>query len=185
MPLPHIWTHRTQSYWRSFNRSVALNASATLNWMAFFLDKKKFQSLGRAQCLCHDAITAPDCDLNLLFQSLGRAQCLCHVPEHLSFAGMLRCFNRSVALNASATFPTFLLDFGRCGFNRSVALNASATKRHGISNAIVTVSIARSRSMPLPLKTDSSGSPQIFKFQSLGRAQCLCHKGNGKSNSDL
>ena len=162
---------------------------------------RQFQSLGRAQCLCHglgysrDAITIACVSIArsrsmplplktdssgspqvFEFQSLGRAQCLCHASISKSRPSFLKCFNRSVALNASATWTM-----------------------NGNSMEMGSVSIARSRSMPLPLQPIATELPisssfnrsvalnasathcvrkgrhPLVRFQSLGRAQCLCH----------
>ena len=133
----------------SFNRSVALNASATLLFMALALYIGTFQSLGRAQCLCH-CQNISLCWNAQMFQSLGRAQCLCHVPEHLS---LLECSDVSIARSRSMPLPR-------------------SQRFCWISEGVV--SIARSRSMPLPQK-DTAFQMQLLQFQSLGRAQCLCH----------
>ena len=88
-----------------------------------------------------------------------------------------KSFNRSVALNASATIiATALIINSAISFNRSVALNASATI---IATAlIINSAISFNRSVAL----NASATCEAFKpkalsvtFQSLGRAQCLCH----------
>ncbi len=112
----------------------------------------KFQSLGRAQCLCHPRlIGCTEVTFNW-FQSLGRAQCLCHLSNLFPLIFIIRV---SIARSRSMPLPRggFLSARLRAKrFNRSVALNASATDQPG-------------QHVP--------GHNQ--EFQSLGRAQCLCH----------
>src|SRR5438105_789902 len=86
-------------------------------------------------------------------------------------------FNRSVALNAFATDRE-----GACSDRRgslSIAQSRSmplprshGTKATDIDNLL---SIAQSRSMPLPPSSYLMRSRETFIFQSLSRAQCLCH----------
>src|SRR5260370_2945066 len=130
-----------QAVLASFNRSVALNAFATHSvpsgrtlWSALSIAQSRsmplppelgrirlrlrhFQSLSRAQCLCHlDGEIAPE--LTILFQSLSRAQCLCH---HIRRRRMMRrswTFNLSVALNPFATHKTLSFISNIDAFNR-------------------------------------------------------------------
>src|SRR5260370_32248335 len=113
-----------QAVLASFNRSVALNAFATHSvpsgrtlWSALSIAQSRsmplppelgrirlrlrhFQSLSRAQCLCHlDGEIAPE--LTILFQSLSRAQCLCH---HV-IRRLIK--DRSITLNHSAPLNVF------------------------------------------------------------------------------
>ena len=153
MPLPLHGSKGGRSH--VFKVSIARSRSMPLplQWGRWHKSlRNMFQSLGRAQCLCHVigvVVRSPTGSFNRSvalnasateqksfltgaiapFQSLGRAQCLCH---HLLaiFSLLLFClsFNRSVALNASATsiIPRHCC-FHCLSFNRSVALNASAT----------------------------------------------------------
>src|SRR5437763_5067485 len=104
MPLPPTLQNKPTAYSPSFNRSVALNAFATI------------------------VIARLPVVFFVHFQSLSRAQCLCH---HNDTEGSVHHGN---------------------AFNRSVALNAFATQT--ITNKAVEIdhlSIAQSRTMPLPL----------------------------------
>ncbi len=86
-----------------------------------------FQSLSRAQCLCHGTMRRYKANTISIFQSLSRAQCLCHGNVSL-YQVLQGTFNRSVALNAFATMCARLpLQWPQHSFNRSVALNAFAT----------------------------------------------------------
>ena len=127
MPLPPY--QKTGSSSTNMAVSIARSRSMPLPRIIFVLYfgiDTTFQSLGRAQCLCH----FPNSKRNLqkfLFQSLGRAQCLCHFANMLFDANLITSFNRSVALNASATPKAGARKARTSCFNRSVALNASAT----------------------------------------------------------
>ena len=100
------------------------------------------------------------------FQSLGRAQCLCHLFTLPPNVPIYDCFNRSVALNASATpigsnrLKLTTIEFQSLG--RAQCLCHSDTSPLQVWSVLV--SIARSRSMPLPPYSASASIPMKWSF---------------------
>ena len=159
-----------------FNRSVALNASATCQTSEHAASHRRV-SIARSRSM----------PLPLQRNKLRL------FPA--------RSFNRSVALNASATYlHPYCIHEGRqvsIARSRSMPLPLCGNLFHRLSYGVsiarsrsmplppwynskindtnITVSIARSRSMPLPPTLTDSTSNGTDGFQSLGRAQCLCH----------
>ncbi len=161
----------------AFNRSFALSASTTISGSLSLVRSMKlsiarsrsvplprvyaaggslvgdaFQSLVRAQCLYHHRDCAADGYLQPGFQSLVRAQCLYHrirwgnvIAENINFQSLVRAqclYHRSAVVGLIESQPAF---------NRSFALSASTTSIAATgASASDVLSIARSRSVPLP-----------------------------------
>src|SRR5260370_38932781 len=111
-----------------------------------------------------------------IFQSLSRAQCLCHRCMKFLEIRTGASFNRSVALNAFATNSVEIgWPLSLPTFNRSVALNAFATLQNLTYTLLFSYFLSLSRAQCLCHTNKTlAGRTKLIDFQSRSRAQCLC-----------